>query len=46
MIDRKTKAPRIAKSKVARIRRKTVNAMIRDRTERLYSRLRKMRRSK
>ena len=45
-IKRNTKAPRIAKSKIARLRRKTSKNIVADRTERLYSRLRKMRKTK
>jgi|TARA_R110000796_G_scaffold126737_2_gene241673 hypothetical protein len=45
-LERKTKADRLAKSEAARARRKAVKTMIYARTERLYSRLRKMRKSK
>ncbi len=40
------KSQRIAKSKTARLRRKKIKSIIQGKTERLYSKLRKMRRSR
>lgn len=40
------KAQRIAKSQTARTRRKKLKVLIEEKTERLYSRMRKMRRSR
>ncbi len=40
------KAQRIAKSKKARIRRKKLKVLIEEKTERLYARMRKARRSR
>ena len=40
------KAQRIAKSQKARIRRKKLKVILEEKTERLYSRMRKMRKSR
>ena len=40
------KAQRIAKSQNARIRRKKLKVILEEKTERLYSRMRKMRKSR
>ncbi len=40
------KAERIAKSKKARIRRKKLKVLLEEKTERLYARMRKVRRSR
>jgi len=42
----KNKADRIAKSKTARSRRRSLKKLVAERTERLYTRLRKNRKSK
>ena len=41
-----TKAERLAKSERARARRRTVRAVVADRTRRLYNKLRRMRKAR